>query len=84
MDRDAATVRHTAISGGDLAAGPPPPLSPPLVPSLPPFILPSAKQDETFPSWERERRGGSGLERDGKRKREKSKVWWRKGKGRQR
>lgn len=85
MDRDAATVRHTAISSGDLAAGfPLDPLPPLLSSPLPPGILPSAKQDETFPSWERELRGGSGQERDGKRKREKSKVWWRKGKGRQR
>ena len=47
VDRDAATVRRTAIFGGDLVGFPSPPCPPP---SLSLFLctIPGAKQDETF------------------------------------
>lgn len=77
MDRDAATVRHTAISGGDLAVSLPPA---PLSSSLRPFLA----QNRMKLSRPGNESDAAGTERDGKRKREKSKVWWRKGKGRRR
>lgn len=56
VGRDAATVRHTAISGGDLAG---------FLCSSSSLLLPSAKQDETFSSWERDAEGTDEREREG-------------------